>query len=362
MSTEPISPIAAAAPTGHAASARRDDADHNFESALADAQAQQPATPDAAQGATALHPGQEHGASSPDRPDSAEHEDKGHEAEVPAANLQAAEIAVPGRFLPVWDQAAPRAGNTLESASGATPASSAACSARSAISSAFRSAAWTASAAASNAGATMEPASRESALAAKSSLGLPFQAQPGAAAITEFTRQNESSAPQMTQVASDSAALRPDIPATMYTERAASREAALSPRVGEHGWSEALSNRVVVMAGKHEQAAELRLNPPELGPLKILLTISGDQASAQFISAHAPVRDAVEQALPRLQQMLSDNGITLGNTSVSGEAFSQQTGQDTGRSGHAFGTGDDAAGPIPVLPMRVLQGLVDTFA
>ena len=78
------------------------------------------------------------------------------------------------------------------------------------------------------------------------------------------------------------------------------------------------------MANQSRQVAELHLNPPNLGPLEVRLTINSDQASAMFVSHHAAVREAIEAALPRLREMLADNGIMLGNTTVSSESFSQQ--------------------------------------
>ena len=147
---------------------------------------------------------------------------------------------------------------------------------------------------------------------------------------------------------------------------AAHAAAALKPRVGDHGWDQALGDHLVWMAGQNHQVAELHLNPPELGPLKITLTLNHDQASAQFVSAHAPVRDAIEAALPRLREMLADNGITLGNASVSADAFREQAqpqpeprGPAATTAGATAGAAMDSAG---TQLLRAARGLVDTFA
>jgi len=134
------------------------------------------------------------------------------------------------------------------------------------------------------------------------------------------------------------------------------------PRVGEQGWNQSVGEKLVWMASERQHVAELHLNPPELGPLKIVLTVSHEQASAQFVSAHAPVRDAIQQALPHLHQMLAESGITLGNTSVSADAFQGQAQQQS----HAHGSAtvlDNLEGSVRITqPLRALQGLVDTFA
>ena len=113
--------------------------------------------------------------------------------------------------------------------------------------------------------------------------------------------------------------------------------------------------------------AELRLDPPDLGPLRVSLNLSGDQATAVFVSAHPAVRAAVEAALPQLQQALADAGIQLGNTSV-GDQSAWQEAQESGEgrgNGHASGdedAGQDAAGGQPVITRAAPRGLIDTFA
>ncbi|MDD5241200.1 MAG: flagellar hook-length control protein FliK [Sulfuricella sp.] len=98
----------------------------------------------------------------------------------------------------------------------------------------------------------------------------------------------------------------------------------VAPRVGSAEWGGAVGEKVLWMANQSHQVAELHLNPPNLGPLEVRLTINNDQASAMFVSSHAAVRESIEAALPRLREMLADNGITLGNTTVGSESFSQQ--------------------------------------
>ncbi len=142
--------------------------------------------------------------------------------------------------------------------------------------------------------------------------------------------------------------------------------AALEPRVGEQGWDRGLGDKLVWMASQKQQVAELHLNPPELGPLKITLTLNDAQASAQFVSAHATVREAIEGAMPRLREMLADNGITLGNASVSADAFREQPQpQQQARAQPAPGPAAAADPGAPAhgeLLLRRPRGLVDTFA
>lgn len=148
----------------------------------------------------------------------------------------------------------------------------------------------------------------------------------------------------------------------------------LSPRVGDPQWPQALGQQMVRLSTQGNHTAELQLNPPDLGPLKIVLNVVNDQAQAQFVSPHASVRAAVEAALPQLRHAMADSGIQLGQTSVGAEQFAGQPGQGQQQApqhrgqGFAQGVtefqqpGATQAATAPATPRRVALGEVDTFA
>lgn len=86
------------------------------------------------------------------------------------------------------------------------------------------------------------------------------------------------------------------------------------------------------------QVAELRLDPPELGPLRITINLNDSVAHAVFSSPHAAVRQTVENALPQLQQMLEQAGISLGQANVNDQ------GQPSGDDARGTGTPADSNG------------------
>jgi flagellar hook-length control protein FliK len=121
----------------------------------------------------------------------------------------------------------------------------------------------------------------------------------------------------------------------------------LQTPVGNSGWGEALGQRVLLMVSSQEQVAELSLNPPDLGPLQVTLSISNDQATATFVSQHADVRQALEAALPRLKEMMAESGINLGGASVSSGDGSQQQGfERQSRAGSRYSSGTIPAGHL----------------
>ena len=134
-------------------------------------------------------------------------------------------------------------------------------------------------------------------------------------------------------------------------------------------WGDEFNQKITWLSNQKEQTAELHLNPPQLGPMDVVLKVSGDQATAFFSSPHAAVREAVEQALPRLREMMADNGIMLGNATVSDQApRNRENNQDSRSSSSRSSIGGiaDSAAPsnlnVRVSPISRHNGIVDTFA
>lgn len=159
--------------------------------------------------------------------------------------------------------------------------------------------------------------------------------------------------------------------APLATTSNAAAQLQLSTPLASSGWGDELSQKIVWMATQREQTAELHLNPPNLGPLDVVISVSDDQATALFASQHAAVRNAVEQALPVLRQMLADNGITLGNAMVSDQpprerqaahdSNRQQSANLPGMASEAASAGGSREGLL-AWPGRRHEGMVDTFA
>lgn len=142
----------------------------------------------------------------------------------------------------------------------------------------------------------------------------------------------------------------------------------INTQVSQAKWADEFSQKITWLASSNkDQTAELHLNPPQLGPLDVVIKVSGDQATALFTSPHAAVRDAIEQAMPRLRDMMADNGIMLGNATVS-----DQTPRDQGQSSaqRASVSPVNNIRDIPlagnstahVSPISRHNGIVDTFA
>jgi len=131
-------------------------------------------------------------------------------------------------------------------------------------------------------------------------------------------------------------------------------------------WSNAVADKVFIAASQNLRVANIQLDPPELGALQIRLQVSGpdQQLSATFNSPHAAVRDALEQQLPRLREMLAEQGISLGESSVNDQGAQSEGGSGFGEQQGSSGIADSENSDALINPLNT-QGtvsLVDFYA
>jgi flagellar hook-length control protein FliK len=116
------------------------------------------------------------------------------------------------------------------------------------------------------------------------------------------------------------------------------------------------------------QQAEIKLTPPNLGPMEIKISLQNDQTSVTFIAAQAPTREALEASIPRLREMFGEINLNLANVDVghrqAGESGHQgaelaQGTESTVDHEHAVKGWSADLGPATVLNG---DGLLDTYA
>ncbi|MDT0593814.1 flagellar hook-length control protein FliK [Glaciecola petra] len=77
-----------------------------------------------------------------------------------------------------------------------------------------------------------------------------------------------------------------------------------------------LAEKVRWMVNAKNATAEIRLDPPDLGGMQIKVNLSGDSAQVNFSVQSNAAKEALDQAVPRLRDMLQEQGIELGESSV----------------------------------------------
>ena len=164
-----------------------------------------------------------------------------------------------------------------------------------------------------------------------------------AADFTGLVKQlDHAVAPPSNNPVGSSADASRDVATRQYQN--AGGNATVTVPVGKPGWSDAVVDKVMWFSAQQINSAEIHLNPPDLGPLQVRISAHHDQASIFFTSPHAAVRDALDQALPRLREMMDGSGVQLLDVGVGGQGAAQQQAQQrTGGGGFAAnaGAGDD---------------------
>ena len=141
-------------------------------------------------------------------------------------------------------------------------------------------------------------------------------------ALETFTNTVQAGAPE---------ALRPSVshasmqqPAVLADPLSPSAQSMITEQLGRPEWGQGMGKQILWMVNQNLGRAEIRLNPANLGPMEVRIDLDNDQVSVAFTSRHAEVREAVEQALPRLREMLEEKGLSLADTDISRHSFAEQ--------------------------------------
>lgn len=216
--------------------------------------------------------------------------------------------------------------------------------------------------------------------AALPGLTTPATATTPAAAITLPTDAQVSTDPQLLKTVTDALAQHDggDAPAPPLLHalhaaaeiKASAVSAAFTgsptatPDVGADDFGEAMSARIGWLADQKIGHAVIRVTPHDLGQIEVRLQIDGDKVHASFSSAHAEVRHALETNMPRLRDMLGEQGFQLGNADVGQQHTAQDGKAGNGHGGAGGGDGEPALADVTVSPGQLMRqrGLVDAYA
>lgn len=139
-----------------------------------------------------------------------------------------------------------------------------------------------------------------------------------------------------------------------------------TPDVRNGDFSERFGAQLQWMAGQNIGHARIQVTPHDLGPVEVMLRMEGDSISAEFVSAHAETRQALEQGLPRLRDLLGEHGFQLAHAGVGSDAPASRDGEraasGAGTPAGSDGRGDAGAPADAPATVRTLRGLVDAYA
>lgn len=133
-------------------------------------------------------------------------------------------------------------------------------------------------------------------------------------------------------------------------------------------WSAQFNQQIVWLSQQQIKSAVIHLNPKEMGALEVNLKLDNNHAVIQMTAQHDGVRDSIEQSIPRLREMMHDQGIQLGDVNV--QTRQQEQGDRNQSSdgllpqqfdNDALIGGEQSEG-TQIEVVKISKGLVDYFA
>ena len=98
----------------------------------------------------------------------------------------------------------------------------------------------------------------------------------------------------------------------------------VKPAVGKSGWNQGFSNQIVMMVNNGIQQAKIKLNPMHLGPVEVSVKLTSEGAVVNLAALHLTTKEAMENAVPRLKEMLNENGFSQVDVNVSHQDKKEQ--------------------------------------
>ena len=133
--------------------------------------------------------------------------------------------------------------------------------------------------------------------------------------------------------------------------------------VGSGGWANELGTRLHWMANQGIGSASLRLTPEQLGPVEVKISVHQNAASVWFSAVQPDTRSALEQALPRLRELFSAQGLNLAQAGVSDQsARSAPEQRRTSSASRRASAARELSATSVTSVVRSHQGLIDTYA
>ncbi|HHG8550299.1 TPA: flagellar hook-length control protein FliK [Legionella pneumophila] len=132
--------------------------------------------------------------------------------------------------------------------------------------------------------------------------------------------------------------------------------------VNHSQWSEQLSEHIVWLGHQDVKSALIKIHPEELGPLEINVKVVKDNASVNISTHSVYVKEIVDQAIPRLREMMAQQGINLSEVHIGTDTSSRQGSQKNHHAEIDLIQSAEDKNKITSLTRHLPKGLVDYFA
>ncbi|ALO34285.1 hypothetical protein CMT41_05730 [Colwellia sp. MT41] len=91
-------------------------------------------------------------------------------------------------------------------------------------------------------------------------------------------------------------------------------------------FADAVKDKVMIMISQKLQQFDIILDPPEFGNMQVRVNLQGEQATVNFVVQNQQAKEALEQNMQKLRDMLAEQGVDVGDATV--EQQSQQENND----------------------------------
>lgn len=130
----------------------------------------------------------------------------------------------------------------------------------------------------------------------------------------------------------------------------------------QNGWTEEVVNRVMYLSSANLKAADIQLQPAELGRLDIRVNMVPDQQTqVTFMSAHPSVREALDGQIHRLRDMFAQQGMGQVDVNVSDQSRGSQQGQEQAQQSQG-GRTNASGGRLDASDDELASGIVEAAA
>lgn len=136
----------------------------------------------------------------------------------------------------------------------------------------------------------------------------------------------------------------------------------LSTPVDSSAFPQDLAERVASLIGANVSSAKLQVNPPQLGPIDLSISVQGDRAQILMSTHSAVTREALESSAPQLRELLGAQGFGQVSVDVSQRSFQERTPLAQPYEALGRGEGAPAAAAAPVSGARASTALLDAYA
>ncbi len=106
-------------------------------------------------------------------------------------------------------------------------------------------------------------------------------------------------------------------------------------------FADAVKDKVMLMVSQKLQQFDITLDPPELGNMQVRVNLQNEQAVVSFVVQNQQAKEALEQNMHKLRDMLEQQGVDVGDANV--EQQSQQSENEGGTAGSNHQQGENAA-------------------